>query len=326
MAHDMTPEEQYELVYGSILDVAGNCDGAVDRDGVGFNGVDTKFGRRIASVPRSQWTPDVMLEACKIILKYRDQVLARTGVDVGTLSVVREAQDNGTNYAARNQARTYEKRAKHLAARQIGVVRNQKGQRVLGIRWANGDPDFDSFLKLVRDLPGRTWNGETKTNEVPYSPQVETFIEEWDFTVTEAGQAFIQAALTVAPVAPAPQVSYEITLGVDGRVVIKTNLTAPGQPAADAVRSLPGRSFNRSLYANTANAHPQVLAFARTFNLNVHPDAVRACEAAGAALQAADASGLAQTDIDMVMNTVSRCNGPEELPAVFVMMLKEILP
>ena len=92
------------------------------------------------------------------------------------------------------------------------------------------------------------------------------------------------------------------------------------------MRDLPGRSFDRGLYANTANATPQVLAFAARFNLNVHPDAVAACEAAGAALVASDASGLSQADVDTVMNTVSRCGKPEDLPAAFVMMLKEILP
>src|SRR5215469_9565315 len=56
----------------------------------------------------------------------------------------------------------------------------------------------------------------------------------------------------------------EVTL-VDGRIIIKTNLTAPGQPAADAVRDLPGRSFVRSLYANSANPTPDVLAFATRF-------------------------------------------------------------
>ena len=116
----------------------------------------------------------------------------------------------------------------------------------------------------------------------------------------------------------------EVTL-VDGRIIIKTNLTAPGQPAADAVRDLPGRSFVRSLYANSANPTPDVLAFATRFGLVVAPEARAACEAAQAVLVAQDASALAQADLDTVMNAVSRCGSPEDLPASFVMMLNEIL-
>lgn len=319
----MTPAEQ-DGIHAVIVALAGHCDGARERDFVGFNGVDTHFGRRVAGVPRKQWTPEIWAECAHIVLKYRQQGITYTGIDVGTFQAVKDAQDVGTNHTARRQAHAFEKRAKHLDARQIGVVRNQKGQRVLGIRWASGDPDFDAFLGLVKALPGRSWNGATKTNEVPYSPQVDAFINEWDFTVTDAAQALIAEAAQ-AP-APAPQVNYEIWLGQDGRVRIKTNLTAPGQPAANAVRDLPGRSFDRGLYANAANATPQVLAFARTFGLQVHPDAVRACEAAGAALVATDGAGLSQTDLATVLNTVSRTGKPEDLPEAFVLMLKEILP
>lgn len=325
MAHDMTPAEQYELVYQAIKEIAVRCDGAQSLDGMGFNGVDTKFGRRIASVPKSEWTPEVDLEAAHIVLKYREQVLTWTDgrIDVGTLSVVRDAQDNGTNYAARNQARTYEKRAKHLAARQIGVVRNRKGEKVLGIRWANGDPDFSTFLGLVKALPGRTWNGDTKTNEVSYSPQVDQFIDDHDFTVTESAQAFIADTLTADTVAP--PVHYEITLGADGKVYIKTELTAPGKPAADAVKALPGRGFDRASYSNYANPHPAVLAFAKQFGLNVSPDAVKACEAAQAALEARQVGGLNDSDIKVVMQEVSRCGKPQDLPPVFVAMFKEMM-
>lgn len=320
----MTPQEQEALVYQAICDIAAHCDGAQSLDGMGFNGQDTKFGRRIAGEKHENWTPDVQLEANHIVLKYRQQVLVRLGLDVATLQVVKDAQDNGTNYKGRNDALGYEKRAKHLADRQIGVVRNSKGHKALGIRWANGDPEFSTFLGLVKTMPGRDYLPSTKTNAVSYSPQVAAFIDEYGFTVTEAAQAFIAEA-QAAP-APQPEVSYEVWLGQDGRVRIKTNLTAPGQPAADAVRMLPGRSFDRVLYANAANATPQVLSFARQFGLQVHPDAVRACEAAGAALVTTDTAGMAQSDLDTVLNTVSRTGKPEDLPEAFVLMLREILP
>jgi hypothetical protein len=313
-----TTEEQNEQVYQGIVAVAAHCDGARSLDYVGFDGQDTHYGRRVASVPFSAWTDDVKAECARIANKYREQILRYTGTDVSTLDVVKEAVSRSTNHAARNDARAYEKRAKHLAARTIDVADGR-----LGIRWASGDPDFSTFLPLVQALPGRRWDANRRVNVVDASPQVEVFVNEHDFTISPAAQAL----LTATPVTPAaPKVDYQIWLGTDGRIVIKTALTAPGQPASDAVRALPGRAFVRSLYANSANPSPQVLAFARTFKLNVSPEAVKVCEAAGAALGATDASGLAQADIATVLNAVSRCGKPENLPAAFVLMLAEILP
>jgi hypothetical protein len=125
---------------------------------------------------------------------------------------------------------------------------------------------------------------------------------------------------------PAPEPVYEITPDpAAGRVFIKTDLTAPGQPAADAVKALPGRSFDRVRYGNTAAAHPQVLAFASKYGLNVHPDAVKACEAAQAALEAKDTVGLSEADLGTVLAEVSRCGSPADLPPVFVTLFKEMM-
>jgi hypothetical protein len=316
MAHDMTPAEQYELVYQAIVEVASRCDGAVDLDGMGFSGVDTKFGRRIASVPKAEWTEDVTLEAAKIILKYRQQVLTWTDgrIDVGTLSVVRDAQDNGTNYQGRNDARGYEKRAKARANRKVIVVDGK-----LAVAWGS-DPDFGAMLDAVKRIPGRDYvSSPVKANKVNASPELDAFIDAFDFTVTDEARRLLEAPRQ------APPVHYEITLGVDGKIYIKTGLTAPGQPACDAVKELPGRGFDRASYSNYANPHPQVLVFASRFKLNITPDAVQACEAAQAALEARQSTGLSETDINTIMQDVSRCGKPQDLPPVFVAMFKEMM-
>jgi hypothetical protein len=314
MAHDMTPDQQYDLVYQVIREIAVRCDGAQSKDFVGFNGVDSKFGRRIASVPRDQWTPDVCLEAAHIVLKYREQGITYTGVDVATLPVVRDAQDNGTNYAARNQARGYEKRAKAKANRKVIVVEGK-----LAVAWGS-DPDFSDLLDAVKKIPGRDYvSYPVKANKVNASPELDAFIDAFDFTVTDEARKLLEAPRQ------APPVHYEITLGQDGKVYIKTGLTAPGQPACDAVKALPGRGFDRASYSNYANPHPQVLAFAQTFKLNVSPDAVQACEAAQAALEARQVGGLSETDVKTVLQEVSRCGKPQDLPPVFVAMFKEMM-
>ena len=314
MTSTATTAEQYEQVHQAIVEVAVRCDGAQSLDGQGFSGVDTKFGRRIAAVPFDQWTEDVCQEAAHIILKYRQQVLAWTDgrIDVGKLPIVIEAQGWSTNYAGRNQARTYEKAAQAKANRKVDAADGQ-----LFVTWAR-DPEFDALLTAVKGIPGRRWDRARKVNQVRASEELDAFIDSFDFTVTDAARALLEAPRK------APEPVYHITLDPQARrkVVIDT----PYNPAiVDAVRSLPGRAWDAANKVNRADAHPAVLSFAERFGLNVHPDAVAAIEDAQAALNAKAADDLVAADIATVMSVVSSTGKPEDLPAVFLDMLQGVL-
>ena len=315
MAQKLTPEQENELVHQAIMAVAGHCDGALAKDFQGFNGVDTHFGRRVAGVPREQWTPEVFDECCHIILKYREQVLAYTGIDVATLQVVLAAQDQGTNYTARDQARTYEKRAAALADRKIDAVTPREGryagQTVLGIFYGKKDPDFQALLATCKALPGRAFDWTLKANVVPPSPAIEDFVLEWDFPLTDAARALLDAPRAV---------KYDVTLDASGRRVV---IDTPYDPTlVEAVRSLPGRAWDAGNKVNTVNVTPQVLTFAARFNLNVHPNVVAACDQAAKALKSQEADKLVAQDVATVMNRVSSAARPEDLPEVFVQMFK----
>ena len=89
---DTFVEDQYRTVYAGIAAVAAKCDGAVDDDGVGFNGQDTKFGRRIAAIPFDQWTDEIKVEAARISARYRRQIEQSLGLDITTqVDVIRAA-------------------------------------------------------------------------------------------------------------------------------------------------------------------------------------------------------------------------------------------
>src|SRR5258708_3450550 len=88
-----TDEQEYQLVYDAIRAVAARCDGAMNEDFQGFNGIDTHYGRRVASVPFEAWTDDVKVESARIILTYKEQVGRYIpGLDVSQLEVVRAAR------------------------------------------------------------------------------------------------------------------------------------------------------------------------------------------------------------------------------------------
>jgi hypothetical protein len=312
MATSPTTTEQFELVYQGICAVAARCDGARSEDFVGFDGTDTHFGRRIASVPFSEWTPVVCVEAARIANKYQKQILSYTDIDVTTLQVVRDASTLKTIHEARDDARGYERKAKgadKLALRKIDVVGDY-----LGIFYDKKDPDFQDLLAACKALPGRSFDWDRKCNVVPVSDAFEDFILTWDFPITEAAQALLANG--------APE-HFHVTLADNGQKVV---LDTPYDAClVDAIKSLPGRSYKGGSL-NTADVHTAVLTLADRFSLKVHPDARAACEHAQAALESAEAAALAAEDVKVVMAHVSRQKDPAALPVVFVDMLAAVLP
>lgn len=198
----MDRNDQYQLVYAGIAAVAANCDGAMERDGVGFNGQDTKFGRRIAMVPFEDWTDAVKEEAARISLTYRQQILAYTGVDVAKLDVVREANDFDTNHQARDDARTFERRA--AAAENRRCFLSPEQYRSVWFRF-----DFDAEIKDALKAQGAKWNGHDKVwwiGQGNLTPAVIEIARKW-FKVERGVELLFEAAesggISVKPAAPA---------------------------------------------------------------------------------------------------------------------------
>lgn len=303
--------EQERLVYDAICAVAAHCDGAVSRDVQGFNGQDTKFGRRIASVPFSAWTPEVADEAAHIVLKYREQVLRYTGIDVGTLDIVREAQDHGTNYAGRDMARTFERRSKAAA-----LVEQRKVDfdgKLFSLSWAKGDPDFSELLSSAKSLPGRSFNWDRMVNLTPRSPELEDWIQTWDFPLTDRARAALSEP--AAPVVP----KANITLSEDGAHAL---VSAPyNAERVASARQLPGRWFDRARRVDVVDLSPQLLEFAERWQLVVADDVVSAC-------QGLPTTTKPQAPIFRrreILAAASRCGKPENLPQEFIDLLAKEL-
>lgn len=308
----MNHDEQYRLVYEGIKAVAEHCDGAQTQDKVGFNGQDTKFGKRIASVPFEDWTPDVREEAARIAVTYRKQIEGYTGIDVTTLDVVKAAQDAPTNYTARDQARTYERRQRdaHKAdERKVDYVQGN-----LLFTWVKGDPDFTTLLAGVKALPGRDFNWSTKTNVVPISAKAIDFILEWDFPLTPAATVALQVFQST-PQEP----TYDFV--PEGAEVKVSPDTTADYAVRNAVFALPGRHWAGSY--NLVAASQALLDLAAQFNLNVHPQVVEMITVAKAAAKRAEADQAAAGDRQALLRQVSRIGKPEELPASFVALVRK---
>ena len=55
------------------MSLASRCDGAVQDDGQGYNGLDSRFGKSISA--QAIWTPAIQHAAKKMLRKYREQLL-----------------------------------------------------------------------------------------------------------------------------------------------------------------------------------------------------------------------------------------------------------
>ncbi len=305
-------DAQNEVIYQGICAVASHCDGAKTNDTVGFNGQDTKFGRRIASVPFDQWTPEIRSEAARIALTYRKQIHTFTGVDITEFSVIKDAKFGGTNHDARNQARTFERRTKaadKLAERKVDVVDGR-----VGIFYAKGDPDFGALLDACKALPGRRFDWDRKCNVVDVSDALGDFLQVWDFAVSEAA-----LKLLAAPQA----VTYNVNLDASGkRVTIKAPYSAD---LVSAAQKLPGRAWDGANKVNHADASPTVLALAAKFALTVHPDAQAACDLTAKALTAVEGAAVGAESLSTLLSYVSRAKDPTSLPESFQGLLAGVL-
>jgi hypothetical protein len=318
----MTTEQENEKVHEAIVAVAARCDGAITLDEKGFNGVDTHFGRRIAQIPYAEWSDAVKEEAAHIILKYREQVLAYTGIDVSELGVVKAAQDWGTNYAAREEAARHERQLKDEAkkAELRRVTMTQRRVDVtsdgtqLEIHFSKKDPDFSELKRACQNLPKRRfdWDQRVLAWVTPVSEAVEDLILTWDLPLTPEAQALLQKPRDV---------HFDVTLDGD-----KIRIERPYNPAeVAAIQKLPGRAYVGGNF-NRVDPDPMVDVLATQFGWKVHPDARAACMAAKAALESHKADELTADGVRTVLARVSRLRRPEDLPEVFLGMLRDAYP
>lgn len=316
MSHEDLPEQdQYRLVYTAIAAVAAHCDGAVAEDFQGFNGQDTKFGRRIASVPFESWTPDVCIEAARISLTYKEQILRYTGIDVSTLPVVREARGLGTNHAARDQARTYERQAKGASKKDERKVLFMGGPKnVVRIGWVKGDPDFQALLDEVRALPGRNFAGNGW--DVPATRRVAELVAKWDIPCDDRAGALLEDLL-----AQPERVFYNVNYLKDEN---KLSITAPyNANRIQEARQLPGRYWTGEY--DRVDITPRVVEFARKWGLTISPEAQQALDGLSTAAHAFQAVEDAKARRAALLREISKASDPNNLPDEFVALLQEAL-
>ena len=162
-------EETKEAIHAAVSSIAARCDGANTEDGIGFNGSDTKFGRRAAMLPPEDWTDGITWAAYKMLVKYQGQ-LESYGHPYENLPTPIEVADDG-----RDEARQKAREAEALLSRVI--------------TWNNDHYEvrftYDAQLvSVVRKFSGAKWNSEDKfwSFDEAAAKQLEDFAVRYGFS------------------------------------------------------------------------------------------------------------------------------------------------
>jgi hypothetical protein len=303
-------EEQYALVYQGICEVARRCNGAISEDFVGFNGQDTKFGKRIAAVPFEAWTDDVKQEAARIANTYQGQILTYTGIEIQKLPVVREAMGKDTNRAARDDARDFERRTFHVTVSDDGaalefrfkyspVLVDELKRHTMGARWNGGEKFWN--VPVASQLPGFvTWVRDPGL-KFRFSPEAVAVLDQIATTTVEQVRAVVESK---------PQ-GYMLS----GEVVFSFNYNPTQKDAIKAAGARwNGADKTWRVRADSPKA-PAVVAAARQVGLTV---AKEVDVAVGAGQQAAEV----KLDRGAVLVGASRCSRPNEVTPEFLALVQ----
>jgi hypothetical protein len=266
-------------LHHAISLLAGACDGARAQDGVGFNSLDTKFGKRIAAIAPEHWTEEIASDASAILPIYRKQ-LSGYGVNVDELPLIKDAS---RNQVARDQARAAErKRTKAPYA----VVSNGE------IRVFNGY-DLKDQLKTV----GYGFKGWDKAWVAKVGRDAAAKVIELGIELRDGAEDIKAAASAPAERRVLGTVIYDSKADL---IVIKCD---KGVVPLDVMRSLPGRKWDQVNYVNTCYPEPVVLEVTERYGLDISPLAREAIESRAA--RVAESSAV-ETDAVVALSDVLR--------------------
>jgi len=237
-----------EAIHEAVKAVASRCDGAHEEDGVGFSGVHAHFGNMVAGLPTAALSDEVIATAHDMLRTYRGQL-----------------SDLGIDYDALPRPPVAPGRASKHEIRAIVV------DRAAGVATISFGYD-EAVGQAVRRLPGRRWDPVRKVWTCDADPgALRPFAREWGFSIAVAGEdgEWTDTGQTAKRAAAKGRVT------VDGdRVVLAFAGYRP--ELVDAVRSIPGRQFNRDAktWSVPAESTRAVLRMAEAHGLDVDPAVV----------------------------------------------------
>ncbi len=275
-----------QILKDACASIAGNCDGAITKDSVGFNKADTSFGRSISLAPAKLWTPEICHEVRSMLKKYSGQ-LRSVNIEHNELPMVERQSSRGRSVEASTLKKIAAKVVKDNARHSFrtGQISEANARKTLGnfrlmeivgkdlVASFPYDRDLIDAIKTI-NYRDRRWDSISKTWAISANAAgfVLHLIADWDFMVTDADLERIKhASNRTPPEAPKPKSKSTVTFSND-RIV----LTTPYNPKlTDGVRGIEGRKWDAENKINTfpVTQSAAVLKLTTNYNLYVSDEA-----------------------------------------------------
>jgi len=256
----------YEELHNAVNQIAMRCDGAHTQDGVGFNGQDTKFGKRAAETPVTEWTPEIASEVHHMLRTYKNQ-LAGYGVDYDSLKLP-EGCESGGNKAGREQAWKLEYARKNAPYVKIesGTIMVLNSYPIKDTLKANG------FRFDPRHVGSKAWEAPLDGISAP------TVLGMPEILLTDEQQAQLAA---VEPVEKKETDNVTTRINFDICSIHPEHLQLDadfGIPPLAIVRALPGRKWDGRRNVNCLSPHIKLIEVAKEYNLTISDNALALIE------------------------------------------------
>lgn len=223
MVDSFKPVGEYDVgpLANAFRAIAGLCDGATTRDGVGFSKPDSRYGTLVAMLPDSGWSDVLAYQAWTMLAKYQTQ-LELHGINYDSIPAPRRPN----NFAAEDVGQMF---SNHFSGAKNHVSTNGA---VLIIKC-----EYDEQLVgEIRKIKGIEWNTVAGVWVAPLSSKedVARFVSDYTFSLSPE--------LHDMKIATSQQVSERtITLSKSGRLVF----TFPYHPEiVEAIKTVPGRLWD----------------------------------------------------------------------------------
>lgn len=261
----------------AMRSLAGVCDGALTRDGIGFNGTDTKFGKRMADIPSGEWSEEMLITSAMVLRKYTNQ-LSSYGIDIvpainDILTAAGDIDETTVSKNGHHEAwqREYAKQHAPYISIEYGVIKVYNSYEVRNELRENG---------FTFNRASKTWDGPV--NSVTAS----TVLNNPLITISESDRRALSGPSVIQVIPEEKETRYNITVKDDSSDTLIL-ATEWNQIPLTVTRAIPGRKWDGYAKVNYISALPSVLDLVEKYGLTISDDAIALIESKRAAVEAA---------------------------------------
>lgn len=268
-----TDQHSYQPLHTAVSAIAAVCDGAITNDGMGFNGQDTKFGKRMSQTPVNEWSIDQAGDVYSILRTYRVQ-LSGAGINFDDLVSPGDEYDKRTS---RDLARSQEQ------ARKNQPYVEMLGNTILVLKsfTIKDDLKANGFAFDPRRVNSKAW-------EAPLNAQTAATVINLGVKLTDDQRTIFESqGEYTAPEIPAQAEVINIDVCRNHppslrRGVVGEHLTLSvecGTIPLAITRALPGRQWDHVNRCDHIDPNLKLYILAEEYGLNISDDAIKMIEA-----------------------------------------------